>query len=47
MWDEANIELSAKVCAEIRCFWPLTASTMAIGVVEFSREGYKIRKVFA
>ena len=25
----------------------LSAYVMAIGVVEFSREGYKIRKVFA
>ena len=35
------VYIGKKVCIPLRIF------VMAIGVVEFSREGYKIRKVFA
>ena len=38
--------LLCKVKAELLTFNSLVC-VMAIGVVEFSREGYKIRKVFA
>ena len=50
LWDPTFSNQLEKIIYN-NIFWgiPILANTpiMAIGVVEFSREGYKIRKVFA
>ena len=45
-YNSYNVYTSTSLFSTSRPFWTGT-QVMAIGVVEFSREGYKIRKVFA
>ena len=42
-----NVNFTYYVVKFLAFFYHLHPYVMAIGVVEFSREGYKIRKVFA